>query len=233
MKFGLFLIYMGLLTGCTINHVVKVGNTTVLIQEKNYGKGKVFIHLHQNETTALKAVKKVIEDDGGRLLTLVHSGVRNIVFYWHQTRYEFDPNRIFTDHGIKKTLSEFGPYSKGAHVEVKKLANKIKRLLPNDKIIAVHNNETYSLKNYLPGRPLAADARALTMNVRHSYRNFYFMTQKYDYLRLKKLKFNSVLQAPLARDDGSLSVYLAKKNYINVEAGYDQLAAQIKMLKFA
>ena len=105
--------------------------------------------------------------------------------------------------------------------------------MPNGKIIAVHNNESYSLKNYLPGRPLAADARALNINAQHFYRNFYFLTQKNDYLRLKKLNFNSILQARHASDDGSLSVYLAQRGYINVEAGYDQLAAQIKMLQFA
>jgi hypothetical protein len=41
------------------------------------------------------------------------------------------------------------------------------------------------------------------------------------------------LQAQHATDDGSLSVYLADLDYINVEAGYDQLAAQIKMLQLA
>ena len=34
-------------------------------------------------------------------------------------------------------------------------------------------------------------------------------------------------------DDGSLSVFLANRAYINVEAGYDELAMQIKMLRHA
>ena len=123
MKHGLLLFFIGLLSACTINHSVKVGDSTVVIQEQNYGKGKAFVHLHQNETTALQAAKTVIQHEGGRLLTLVHSGERNVVFHWHQTRYEFDPNRIFTDEGIKKTLSQFGPYSTGAHIEVNKLAS--------------------------------------------------------------------------------------------------------------
>lgn len=42
--------------------------------------------------------------------------------------------------------------------------------------------------------------------------------------------FNGVLQKASATDDGSLSVYLAKREYINVEAGYDQLKEQIHML---
>ena len=166
-------------------------------------------------------------------MTLVHSGERNVVFYLHQKRYEFDPNRIFTDVGIKKTLIEFGNYSPQAHTEVKKLTNKIKQLLPKGKIIAVHNNKSYSLKDYLPGQDLEADARALNIHAHNHYRNFYLVTKKNDYVRLKKLKFNSIWQAHNATDDGSLSVYLAGTDYINVEAGYDQLAAQITMLKHA
>ena len=215
------------------NLAVKVGGTTVVIRQQYHGQGKAFVHLHQNETTALMAAKAVIKTEGGSLLTLVHPGARNIVFRLHHKRYEFDPNRIFTDVGIKKTLSEFGPYTSDAHAHVKKLAGTIKKLLPKGKVIAVHNNQSYSLKNYFPGHELAGDAKKLSVNGRHSYRNFYLVTKGKDFQRLKKLKFNSIWQADDATDDGSLSVYLASSHYINVEAGYHQLAAQIKMLKYA
>ena len=59
------------------------------------------------------------------------------------------------------------------------------------------------------------------------------VTQVSDYLRLKMKGFNGVLQKPSATDDGSLSVLMAKNEYINVEAGYDQLSEQIKMLQHA
>ncbi len=215
------------------NYSVKVGNTRVIIQSQKHGKGKAFVHVHQNETTALKAAKAVIKTQGGSLLTLVHSGGRNIVFYLNHKRYEFDPNRIFTNRGIKKTLMQHGRYSPGAQAEVKKLADKIKTLLPQGKVIAVHNNKSYSLKDYLPGHKFNNDVRALHFNQRHPYRNFYVVTKKKEYFRLKKLHFNSIWQASHATDDGSLSVYLSTKDYVNVEAGYNQLAAQISMLKKA
>lgn len=214
------------------NYPITIGGSTVIIQ-RQLGKGKVFVHVHQNETTALQAAKAVIKADGGSLLTLVHSGKRNIVFYLNKSRYEFDPNRIFTDAGIKKTLRQFGQYTPEAHTEVRKLADKIKSLLPSGKIIAVHNNESYSLKNYYPGHELADDAQALTINQGHFYRNFYLVTQQSDYFRLKKLNFNSIWQSKEVTDDGSLSVYLMNRNYINVEAGYGELLAQIQMLKYA
>ncbi len=229
----LFLFFICLTPVYAKNYPVNLGSTKVIIQQHKNGKGKNFVHLHHNEITAYKAAKAVIETDGGSLLTLIHDGERNIVFYLNNEKYEFDPNRIFTDLGIKKTLSQFGNYSPSAHKEVKKLADKIKVLLPKGKVIAVHNNKSYSLKDYLPGHELAEDAKALNFNKSNHYRNFYLVTKENDFERLKSLNFNSIWQVLNATDDGSLSVYLAKNDYINVEAGFNQLAEQIKMLKQA
>ncbi|AMP91050.2 hypothetical protein [Legionella pneumophila] len=232
MKWVLVVMAIIAQTSCAVNHRVMVGDEPVIIQQTK-GQGKTFVHVHHNEQTALKAAKAVIRKEGGSLITLIHSGGRNIVFHLNNQRYEFDPNRIFTDKGIKKTLVQYSYYTPEAHQEVKKLADKIKALLPEGKVIAVHNNSSYSLKDYLPGHELAKDAKALYMNPDNYYRNFYLVTKLSDYLRLKMQGFNGVLQKPSATDDGSLSVYLAKRDYINVEAGYDQLAEQIKMLLHA
>ncbi|HDV5710737.1 TPA: protein tyrosine phosphatase [Legionella pneumophila] len=232
MKWVLVVMAIITQTSCAVNHRVMVGDEPVIIQQTK-GQGKTFVHVHHNEQTALKAAKAVIRKEGGSLITLIHSGGRNIVFHLHNQRYEFDPNRIFTDKGIKKTLAQYSYYTPEAHQEVKKLADKIKALLPEGKVIAVHNNSSYSLKDYLPGHELAKDAKALYMNPDNYFRNFYLVTKLSDYLRLKMQGFNGVLQKPSATDDGSLSVYLAKRDYINVEAGYDQLAEQIKMLLHA
>ncbi len=232
MKYLILLLLSLTQVGCAINHKVMVGDEQVVIQQI-VGKGKHFVHVHHNEQTALKAAKAVIRKEGGSLITLVHSGGRNIVFHLNNKRYEFDPNRIYTEKGIKKTLTQFGEYSPEAHREVKKLADKMKQLLPKGKIIAVHNNSSYSLKDYLPGHELAHDAKALHMNPDNYYRNFYLVTKISDYLRLKMEGFNGILQKPNATDDGSLSVLLAKSEYINVEAGFDQLMEQIKMLQRA
>ena len=233
MRYALILFFLSINSIYADVYPVKLGNTTVIIKKQQHGKGKAFIHLHQNEATALKAAKSVLKSQGGSLLTLIHSGRRNIVFYHRKKRYEFDPNRIYTDLGIKKTLMRHGNYTSGAHAEVKKLADKIKTLLPQGKIIAVHNNKHYSLKNYFPGHHLASDAQALHFNQRKYYRNFYLVTRKKDYFRLKKLHYNSILQTLNVKDDGSLSAYLANREYINVEAGYNQFSAQVNMLKHA
>lgn len=234
MKYLIPLLLILVEAGCAINHKVMVGDEKVVIQQTVVGKkGKNFVHVHHNEQTALKAARIVVNREGGSLMTLVHSGGRNIVFHLNNKRYEFDPNRIYTDNGIKKTLTQFGAYSPEAHHEVKKLSTKIKQLLPQGKIIAVHNNSSYSLKDYLPGHELAHDAKALHMDPNNYFRNFYLVTKFRDYLRLKMEGFNGILQKPSATDDGSLSIYLARQEYINVEAGFDQLMEQIRMLQRA
>ncbi|ARG99340.1 protein tyrosine phosphatase [Legionella micdadei] len=226
----LFLIVSSLVHAQT--HVVKLGDTKVRVI-KLHGRGKTFVHLHESEFTALAAAKCFIKREGGSLITLKHSGKRNVEFYLRGVHYEFDPNRIFTDKGIKRTLKKYGPYSLAAHREVKKLANKIIRLLPKGKVISVHNNRNYSIKEYFPNRSLAKDAKALHYRAFTNHRNFYFVTKKEDYERLKRLNFNVALQSNHAQDDGSLSYYLATKNYINIESGYGEMVAQLKMLHYA
>lgn len=228
-----FLFFSYVCAAHASQYLVHLGDTTVKIKQYHHGRGKAFVHVHQNETTALIAARNVIKSEGGSVLTLIHSGGRNVVFHLRHKRYEFDPNRIFTDTGIKKTLLQFGHYSAAAHRETKKLAVKISQLLPRGKIIAVHNNETYSLRNYFPNHDLAHDAQSLHINKRLFHRNFYLVNKRHDYLRFKQANFNSVWQSGHAADDGSLSVFLQCVHYINVEAGYDQLAEQIKMLRYA
>lgn len=232
MKYLVILFVLLLQAGCAVNHRVMLGDTPVFVQHWK-GEGKTFIHVHHNEQTALKAAKAVRQKEGGNLITLVHSGGRNIVFHLDKTRYEFDPNRMFTDKGIKKTLAQYSQYSPEAHKEVNKLAVQVKALLPKGKVIAVHNNASYSLKDYLPGHELASDAQAMYMNPNNYFRNFYLVTKSQAYYRLKSQGFNGVLQKPAATDDGSLSIFLANSDYVNVEAGYDQLTEQIKMIEHA
>lgn len=232
--FRAFLVFFAIFKPLHATHYpVRLGDTTVTIETMHRGEGKNFVHLHQNETTALQAAKAVVRSKGGSVLTLIHPGQRNIEFNLNGKHCEFDPNRIFTDVGIKKTLSDHGDYSVQSHAAVKKFADKIKSLIPRGKVIAVHNNHDYSIKEYLPGHSYENDASALHLDKNTFYRNFYLVTQHADFERLKNLNFNIVLQIEHATNDGSLSVFMAKKDYVNVEAGYGQLASQIKMLKYA
>ncbi|KTC75348.1 protein-tyrosine phosphatase [Legionella birminghamensis] len=211
-------------------HTFTIGDVTKIQIIKQAGQGKTLVHLHENENTALQAAKLYVDSNGGTLITLRHSGKRNIVFYIKKDRYEFDPNRIFTDTGIKKTLSQYGKYSLAAHQEVKRFAKTILELIPPGKVIAVHNNQGYSIREYFPKHPLALDAKALNYLRNSNFRNFFFVTREEEFARLKRLAFNVALQSDKAQDDGSLSYFLGRENYINIEAGYGQLTAQLQML---
>lgn len=216
--------------GCTTGKTIYLGDTPLTIAQ--YGSGTpTIVHVHANEKTALVAAKEFIKHHRGTLITLVHKDSRNVSFQLEGKRYEFDPNRIFTSAGIKKTLSTYGPYSKKAHQAVAALANDIIERIPKkNPVIAVHNNQGYCLRDYFPRHPLAGDAKALYYTNTMSLRNFYFVTQAQEFSRLKRQGQNVALQSPHAQDDGSLSYYLARHNYINIEAAHGNLAGQLAML---
>lgn len=212
--------------------IVWLGKTPVKIirEMQSPTTEKTFVHLHENETTALQAARQFIHKNGGCLITLQHGGTRNIQFALGSKKYIVDPNRIFTDRGITLTLRQYSDYSVAAHQAVKKLAHAILAGIPPGKVVAVHNNSTYSLRDYLPNHPMYTDAKFVNYLAHSNYRNFYFVTRQYEYNRLKALNFNVALQADHAEDDGSLSYYLGRHNYINIEAGYGELKAQLNML---
>ena len=211
---------------------VPVGDSTVMI---NYhpGKGPMYVHLHENETTALLAIKKIAPVNNNSWLSLHHKGTRNISFSIAGRAYQFDPNRMFSAKGIRASLEQYGGYSKQAAAAVNGLASKVKSLIGKNAVIAVHNNQGYSFRDYLPGHSSAQDAKYLNFPLKSHYRNFLLMTRHQDYCRIIKNRENAIEQRSSVHDDGSLSVYMARRAYINVEAGYNQLAAQYRMLEKA
>lgn len=212
---------------------IYLGDRLVKIVREDYGPGKVFVHLHASEATALKAARKVALVEGGRVITLVHAPTRDIEFHYHGHAYAFDPNRIYTYKGIIETLKKHHCYRREVIPMIERFAEKVLATIGPGKIVAVHNNQDYSLLDYLPHHPYASDARDLYYSKNVYYRNFYLVTQKNDFERYRAMGFNVVLQAPHAKDDGSLSVIMKHRDYVNVEAGYSELKPQIQMLKLA
>ena len=210
-----------------------LGDTKVIIQREDYGPGKIFVHVHANETTALDAARHVAHAQGGQVITLVHVRERDIHFRYHGKDYAFDPNRIYTKTGIEKTLKSHGCYDKEGAKIVTKFAHQVMASIPRGKIIAVHNNKGYSLKDYLPHHELAKDAQQFYLKTYSNYRNFFLVTKSYDFYRLKNIGFNVVHQANHVSDDGSMSVAFKKQCYLNVEAAFGELHQQMNMLQHA
>ncbi|HSK13775.1 MAG TPA: hypothetical protein VK907_11205, partial [Phnomibacter sp.] len=70
-----------------------------------------FVHVHEDEATAVLAATEFIDSTGqGCFMTLKHGMGRNIQFTLGGITYKFDPNRIYTDAGRRATLARLGPY---------------------------------------------------------------------------------------------------------------------------
>lgn len=231
--------------GCVRHRIIEsavdhhLGNSLVqTVLYRAEGSDLLLLNLHENENTSVEAGLHLIRRKGGEVLMLRHSGKRMITFHFDNRPFEFDPNRMFTDEGARKTLSAESPAPEGAVHQVRNFATDVLKKYHLDQqstIVTLHNNTegSYSVLSYLPGGDYDLDASQVYVNRRRDPDDFYFVTTKTFFEGLKAKGFNVVLQNNrFATDDGSLSV-LAGMNgipYVNVEAQLGHLKEQEKML---
>ena len=220
----------------------RIGNKNIRILTFQYGEKKdfVFIALHDNEFTGLETTKSVLENMGGLLIKIENANDRNISFSLDQRSFTFDPNRMFSKAGIRKTLKSFGRSNERAINEVDKFAKRIVQLFPKDPycIVAIHDNTDggYSANNYKAGNRYANDAKQVTVDHSQDPDDFFLTTDSTLFRQLVARKFNTVLQHNLrAKEDGSLSVYCGKKNirYLNCETQHGKAAQFNEMIEAA
>jgi len=196
-----------------------------------------FINLHDDENTGVDAGLDFLSKYGGKLLQLQHSGKRHFTFTLTDQSFSFDPNRIFSEKGLRATLENQSMFREDAAIEVKRVADSLLINHVNDKklVVALHNNSERGLSviSYLKGGPEAVNAARVYRNPAMNPHDFMLTTDKSLYHHLKHKKFNVVLQHHNPVDDGSLSVYAAKMKipYINIEALQGHLEEQVKMLE--
>jgi len=220
----------------------KIGHAVVTAEVFQRGKPMpTMINVHDDENTSVAAGKVIIEQSGGRLIELSHGGHRLVTFSLDGRRYRFDPNRIFSDAGIRATLDKQSTWSEAAHRAVKRFAAQYLEHFALDRepvIIALHNNTNgaLSIGSYRPGSEHAATARVVHIAAARGADDFFYVTDQrfFDYLRQRDL--NVTLQDNRnVPDDGSLSVYFGRKGipYVNIEAEATHLNAQIEMVRIA
>jgi hypothetical protein len=199
----------------------------------------IFLSLHDDENTSVNAFNEICENlDKPLLIELQQSGSRFIKYGHKGLDYLIDPNRIFSEKGLTNTLKK---NNKTIPAEIrgplKDFSEKILDLiLPNDKnkyIVALHNNsnDNYSAKSYVGSN----DAEKIYINPKEDVDDFFFVTDSSDFEFFKTKKRNVILQSKDVTDDGSFSVYCAKKSipYINIEAQDGHKEIQKLMIKEA
>jgi len=223
-----------------------IGETKIHALHRQFRDGDLtMVNLHDDEQASVEAGVAVLQKTGGRLIELTHSGKRRVVFTLRGKSYSFDPNRIFSKAGVRKTVRREdqpnGTVPEEAFVAVDKFAEQFIRYFKLDRqpsIITLHNNGDggLSIHTYQPGGEWAADTEQLHVSSKYDPDDFYFVTDKRFFEELKKRDFNVILQDnSIKRDDGSLSVFAGRHGipYINVEAEPERLEEQIRMLKIA
>lgn len=211
--------------------VVQLGDTPVSIHVIGDSDTHTCVALHENETTSVAAAQGLCQ----RTVIISHTGDRNVSFALADAVERiFDPNRIFTAAGRRKTIT---PYSAEADVAVAALAEAITREL-RGVVIALHNNTDddgvgrYSVTSYLEDGNETANAQLVHQAETMDVDNFFFLTSPHLYGALVDKGYHVVLQHDEATDDGSLSVYcmLHKVAYVNVEAQHGAVGVQRQML---
>lgn len=197
----------------------------------------IFLNVHQDETTSIESLHHYTKVDSFSFFYLLHSETRRITFELKGKNYDFDPNRIFTRRGIRKTLKDGERKSRKAIREVEKLSNAILSRLPaNHTVIAVHNNTdiNYSIKSYLPGGGEFKNTKLVYVNDEMDPDDFIYTTDFDFYEAFKSKGINVILQDNNKFvNDGSLSVYCGLNDipYINIETQKGHFDEQIMLIK--
>jgi len=219
-----------------------LGETAIDARVKQHGQhAPTMVNVHDDENTSVRAGTVVIRESGGRLVELAHGGNRLITFKLQDDTYRFDPNRIYTEDGIRSTLTRQGNYSEAAHAVVRKFASQfIETFALNHEpaIIALHNtgNGGLSINSYQPNRELNRAAAGVHESKSRSPGDFFYVTDERLFQWLKARDFNVMLQDNAnVPDDGSMSVYFARQGipYLNIEANVNHLTEQIEMVRAA
>lgn len=219
-----------------------IGETNVFIVEQcRYPchPGILFVNVHDNENTSVKAAEYYLKEVGGRLINIENNGERFINFSYKGEYFSFDPNRIFSSAGIDSTVkllsSQYNPAA--ATLVADFAARLISDFIDSTNlIVSLHNNRDSSLSiiSYKNDHKINKDLGQIFINPAMDADDFILTTDTSLFKRIKAKNINVFFEnADVIKDDGSLSVYAARHNipYLNVEAQHEHLEEQVAMLR--
>ncbi len=199
--------------------------------------GLNLVNLHDNENTAAAVAREYISQHGGRLVELRHGRGRYIIIRRGTSRAKFDPNRMFSPGGLRKTLNHFADLSE-ANVSVGSAFSKsvleLIELPAHGIVVALHNNTDgkLTIDDFKPGGWYGLDTETVHISNRQDHDDFFFTNHQPIYEALAGLNYNVALMVPHPPDRGGLGAYVQMHSgiYVNVEAQHGHKKQQRKML---
>lgn len=228
------------LGGALVDRELRLGDTAVRLRRRASpaGGGLLLLNLHEDESTSVRAAEAVLAHRPGELLTLHAQGRRLVRFFIGWRPCVFDPNRIFTEPGLARTLARHGSATPAAAAAVRRLRDVLLAELADaaaGPVVALHNNGAgdYGAGSYRPGARLARDAARCALPRPEAGDDFFLVTTADWFDALAARGFNVVLQSASPDDDGSLSVWFGqrKRPYVNIEARHGRLEPQRRMVE--
>ena len=222
-----------------VRHSLSLAGTRRTVSLRIVGPTRrVLCNLHDDEQTSVLAALEVLRRRHGRLVTIGNDGARNVTFSLGGREFQFDPNRIFTVTGVRKTLVDLSSWDEAAQQAVVAFGQQLLQrydLTNADFVVALHNNTEgrYAATSYAAGEAYERDAAAVHLAADKDADDFFFVTNPRIYNALSKRGHHVVLQDnQQVSDDGSLSVYCGQMGipYVNVEAQHGHLQQQVEML---
>jgi hypothetical protein len=177
------------------------------------GSDLQFVNVHDNENTSAEAARSYIKSHGGRLVELEHGRGRTIVIRRNGVLHRFDPNRMFTEKGLRKSL-------------------KYHRNL-TDENLALATRFASDVVDFIGIDPYGEDTRDIFVNPAEDPDDFFFTNSPVLFKALKAMRYNVALMVENPPDRGTLANLVNTRQgiYVLVEAEHDQLRRQIAMLE--
>lgn len=202
------------------------------------GAEVTFINLHDNESTSAEAGLAFINKYGGHLIELQHGRGREVVVRLNGELNRFDPNRMFTDKGLKASLKYYQNTKDDIFNIAATFRDTIVDLLTfsgNEFIIALHNNspDKMTIKDFKPGEWYGKDTKEVFINLQRDVDSFFVVTHRDLFTALSSAGYNVALRAQNPPDRGMLIDYSARLGvqHVTVETEHGELTEQLEMLE--
>lgn len=223
----------------TNNINVEIGDSVVRV--RSHGKKGLpilFVALHDNEDTGIRAAHNAINTYGGRLIELRAVDQRWIPFNVDGRSVVFDPNWMFSVSGIERSLRDYNVYSLNACRMVFSFSHRIIEELDIDLfkvVVSLHNNTNnrFSILSYGRNGRYASQVRKLHIREYTDVDDFFLVTNLNMFRYIKMRNYNvALVKRHVVAGDGSLMGYSVEQgvDYLNIETQHLHFSEQREMI---